>query len=550
VVEPRRASWSGFGPGWILAAALLAPLGGGPQARAIQASARDRPPPIFYHNERAFRIPFDVQERTREVISEVHLYVSADQGLHWDYQGSTQPDQPAFPFQANRDGEYWFAVRTRDREGRLHPSDEQRISPRLKVVIDTTPPSLVVGTLPRRGGVVGVRWDVQDEYLDLSTLRVEYRIEGAPQDAWRLVRLQQPRIVGEARWEVETALPLTIRVSVEDKAGNVGSVEKRVERGLPDRPVQSVGRAETAMPGPPPIEPQPERNPNATRANRDRDDLTDDPFAGIDEALPGEGNGRGPARPPTPVARPENRAPRAAPPDRERNRPQASNAGPRPGSGAELLVASSRFPLEYTIEDAAPSAVEAVEMWMTTDGGRTWESLGADSDRRSPFHVDLGGDGRYGLTLVIHSSGGFGDAAPVSGDAPQLYVTVDQSPPKIALESVARGEGKEADSLVIEWRAEDAHPAEKPIVLSVRADRPDAIWQQITARIPNTGRYVWPLPRDMPARFHVRIDAFDALDNRAWDETEEPITLQTARPRGVILGIDPGSGVNALRLRQ
>src|SRR5262249_5644285 len=74
-----------------------------------------------------------------------------------------------------------------------------------------------------------------------------------------------------------------------------------------------------------------------------------------------------------------------------------SNAGGQtgraPARSKSILVGSPQFPLQYEVDDAGPDGPNTVELWVTPDGGRTWSRRGEDPDRRSPFPVDLGGEG-------------------------------------------------------------------------------------------------------------------------------------------------------------
>src|SRR5262249_19743755 len=77
--------------------------------------------------------------------------------------------------------------------------------------------------------------------------------------------------------------------------------------------------------------------------------------------------------------------------------------------GSTLLVPSSRFKLQYAVDDAGPGGPASVEVWITQDGGRTWIRRGDDADRVSPVEIDLGGDGTFGICLVARSASGLGD---------------------------------------------------------------------------------------------------------------------------------------------
>ena len=98
---------------------------------------------------------------------------------------------------------------------------------------------------------------------------------------------------------------------------------------------------------------------------------------------------------------------------RRRRRPATPPAQP-------ILVPSPRFPLQYAVEDAGPE--RAGDGRALDHPGRRpdLDPAGDDPDRVSPFQVDLGGEGTFGLRLVARSASGLGDQPPGPGDPPQM----------------------------------------------------------------------------------------------------------------------------------
>jgi hypothetical protein len=133
---------------------------------------------VAYTRNAAFRIPFDLDPPDRRV-SVVELWVSVDQGRRWDRYESAHPNQGAFNFRAQRDGLYWFAVRTVEPDGRANPPVMQPgVPPALRVYVDTQEQTVFLRSLPSREGQVGVEWEVRDRALDLQALRLDYRQTG------------------------------------------------------------------------------------------------------------------------------------------------------------------------------------------------------------------------------------------------------------------------------------------------------------------------------------------------------------------------------------
>jgi hypothetical protein len=99
-------------------------------------TAPGAPAPV-YTRQTLFAIPFRIDRPDRITAEpvEVQLYVSGDRGGHWDLYRKTAPARGQFLFRAGMDGEYWFAVRTLDRSGKIRP--EGPYVPELKVIVDT-----------------------------------------------------------------------------------------------------------------------------------------------------------------------------------------------------------------------------------------------------------------------------------------------------------------------------------------------------------------------------------------------------------------------------
>lgn len=170
-----------------------------------------------YTNKQVFYIPFQSDPGERR-LKEVQLYYSMDQGRSWQPYANVPPDQGRFKFTAERDGVFWFTVRTIDLEGRAYPVKVEGARPGLKVCVDTRPPTLDLRVLPARDGMVGVAWEIHDDNLDLSRLRLDARPPGAAE--WRQLRVE-PVASGQHVWTPETNGPLEVRLIASDLAGNV-----------------------------------------------------------------------------------------------------------------------------------------------------------------------------------------------------------------------------------------------------------------------------------------------------------------------------------------
>jgi hypothetical protein len=549
----------------------------------LPASARGEPEPDnvlrIYHKARNFRVPFTLSPASKDRIKELHLLVSEDLGYHWRAVSKTFPDHPTFTFRSAHDGEYWFAVQTRTIDGKVAPSLDSTIQPNLKVVVDSFPPTVLLEPDGRRGSIASVRWEVKDENLNLKSFVLEYQVEGAT--AWRKVPIDRLKLMGAQRWDAGTAEALKVRASVADRAGNVTEAFIDLPEGTGSRPdlvsmsqdiddspaiskISNGGDSDIAAgPGFTPVGQGPPSSRGSSGSAPPRQNRGT-------RARSGEQVARG-----TKTASSNwDRDPGAGPPNRSDGAPAtqsedlfASATAPaeratttgQPGArnpGETLLVASPKFKLKYDVEDAGPSGPATVELWMTSDGGRTWIRRGADADRVSPIEVDLGGEGTFGLSLVARSASGLGDQPPAPGDAPQSWVEVDSTAPVVQITQPAQiGTGLNAGKVAISWKATDLHLPRDSVTLSWRPDQPGAPWQSIADGLANAGEFVWKVPASISERFHLKVEATDSVGHKASAETTEsgPISVDRSRPKSRIIGLDAngnsGNGLDARPMR-
>ncbi|HEV3202908.1 MAG TPA: hypothetical protein VGY77_00925 [Gemmataceae bacterium] len=188
--------------------------------------AQDAGGDINYSRHPMFRIPFQTDAGGR--IKQIQLYVSYDKGATWHPVVTVAPDQKFFDFRAPQDGLYWFAVRTVDFENRAFPLTMDGVKPGLKVYVDTQPPVIRLRPAPGREGEIGVEWDVRDENLDPTSLRLEYRLPGSSDWIPLAADLQA---TGQRSWKPTTNGSVEVRLRARDKADNWGEEKTALTPG-------------------------------------------------------------------------------------------------------------------------------------------------------------------------------------------------------------------------------------------------------------------------------------------------------------------------------
>ncbi len=185
-------------------------------------------------NLKAFGVPFKINASNDSFI-EVQLYLSRDMGSTWKFHSRQSTDRNDFPFQADEDGEYWFSLKTLDRDRRLLPEGDPQAE--LKIVVDTVKPTLDFRIETDAAGRVVCRWNAQDKNLSTETFQIYYQPIGerGPTQEWRKVPVE---LKGKARvgvyadqiaWWPETSdRQLNVAVEIRDIAGNVAQARRQV----------------------------------------------------------------------------------------------------------------------------------------------------------------------------------------------------------------------------------------------------------------------------------------------------------------------------------
>jgi hypothetical protein len=462
------------------------------------------------------------------------------------------PDQEAFQFSAPRDGVYWFTVCAIDQQNNPEPADIYRVPPSQKILVDTIKPAVRITAAERQGEDIVMNWEIQEEHPDLASLRLEYRTVDAPASVWYTQPVANPALLGTARFHLSAPGSISVRVQIQDLAGNLGTDTKEIAGAV-------VSGAATA----------PSTPSSATSAV---------PASNSSYTAP-TSSAWGNNTPAQPVSAVKNDPRYAQEPARQvlptSNYPQGGGPGPdlanrlvastdnaanssvtaiapamgqgTGGSSIPLQIVNTKeVTLDYQVDKLGPSGIGKVDLWITQDEGKTWRLFTEDpnlSPVLSPeaksevrhLKVELPGEGVYGFAIVVQSKAGLGKRAPVAGDPPQMRLEVDLTPP-VAQLYAPEPDPRQRNALIISWTASDRNLAPKPITLQW-AERKEGTWNMIGKDLLNTGHYSWVLPSDLPPRVYLRLMVQDAPGNSNVAETSEPVLVDLSEPEGKILGL-------------
>jgi hypothetical protein len=548
--------------------ALLAAVCGSSGAQQPGTPAAPPAPPVIPSRQNVFVVPFQIaaSKDPREQAAEVQLHVSADYGANWRVYQRVKPDLGKFVFRAEAEGEYWFAVRTKDAAGRVRPEGKPHAE--LRVLVDTVAPVLHLEAWQGPAGEITARWEVADRNLDPKSLKLEYRRAGRD-EPWQRVAIEQfshqaikETYVGQVSWlPGETKSPWEVRAEITDLAGNPAVHTVQVADEPPARPAQTQKPqpSGSSPPGPPAA--------GATAAGATASAASSSPTTPAGSAHGADTQATAASRT-TPVSAARTGS---APADGHRMSGTpwpADNTHPLPGGPAALpgqgtlplsqpphgmvpgplarsgsrdrpwMLNSAWFEYSYRTGVAEPADIRSIELWCTSDGGETWRRIAVDDDKQSPILVHVEGEGRYGFRLLVLAQNGSSDFPPGRGESPESWAVVDLTRPLCQLVRAEQSPLPDTRELVIEWESSDAAPAARPATL-LYAPQPEGPWHLIATELEPSGRFAWRLDDRLPDSLYLRLEVHDAAGNVATTTRDLPVSLERPSGEGRLQSVRP-----------
>lgn len=542
-------------------------------------------PDYYPMNSRTIKLPIEYK-KDRKTIRHVALYVARNGENTWTREGFVTPDQDAFVYVANDDGVYWFKMQIEDLKGNKDPADLTRDPPDLKMVVDTVAPVVRVTNAKRTGDEIVIEWSIDDKFPNDAETKVSFRASNNPNALWQEVTLAAASRTG-VKFPSGIADGVTVKISAADIAGNKTEITREfagnggASTSLKEQPPyipgpgpDGKGNGLQSLPPPPdlgaPIMPNPPVKTEPVPPVKHLDPIVAPPSPPPFKYPPPVENHGTPlvSNPPVtggpqPLATFDAKAPPSG------ALPAHGTATPVAWSGAAPAVEVTRaqainyprFDLGFDLEQRGPSGISRVDLWVTRNDGKEWHKWSQHDGKGGAVRVALDVkenaqlEGHYGFRLVPVSGAGLSEREPAAGDAPDMRVVLDVTPPQIDLYAPV-SDPNALDTLVIQWKATDRNFGDDPITLEW-SDSPTGPWKpvattggdpvvQATAmnapvakRLANTGQYAWRVPVGVPARVYLKATARDAAGNVKEVVTREPILVDLTKPRAKINGIVP-----------
>ncbi len=532
-------------------------------------------PEPTYFNLRTMQIPLQINAKKVADVTDAVLYVSTDDGRTWKDWATIPPTRPGFSFYAPADGSYCFSVVLNFKNGTHLPPAGSNLPVMQRVIMDTAKPVLHL-TADRQGNDIHVRWDIDEPNPDLSTLQLQYHFADNAVSQWYTAPIDRPGLSGQTTISVKNPAAVTVRLSMQDKATNGAVFTAEV---APAPPTTTVAAAPLIPPAPslgsgPALTTTPNLGSNSTGSATNNISSTaaapavnpipthnasDTPHTGGDTIPVSRQEVH-----PEPIA-PMMRSPYIPPSnpfagstggyglhDNRNWLASSDGSGTTPASVSSLqtsglsepqLVKSPRITLAYETRKVGPSGIGLVELWLTRNDGQTWEKYAEDrhpSPKSSSITVDLrDGDRIYGVRLVVLSGAGKGRPRPVPGEAPEMRIELDTTPPEAHLASPEQ-DPLHRDALILKWHVRDRNldPEGVSLYWSENHDGPwKAIGENLSA---SAGQYNWT-PTGLPYYVYLRLSARDKAGNVTDVVTENPIAIDMTEPEVRLKGVYPAT---------
>lgn len=486
-----------------------------------------------------FEIPFEIEtDPGQQPAGFAVLFGSQDGGRNWEKLNSVPAASGSFTFSAPRDGRYSFAIRTTDAQGNLQEAI-QGSAPELDVVVDTVAPEIRLNLVDAGNGQVLINWITKDASIVPQTLMIEFA--DGTDGRWKSVPLT-PATSGQASIQAPAGSMVSVRSAVQDAAGNQGETSAQlvlrsntptanVVPGYQFSPTAAVPLGPSPFPG---------LKPTTDNSNPGSNSLTipstSNPLSvagGVNAAvgfpqIHSSHSSSGLAVPKPANTKTPNPLSDSTTSIPMKEASYQSVAGPQ-------VVNHHIFDLEYQIDDVGPSGVSAVELYVTEDGGQHWFTYGNDDDVHSPVLIDTRGEGTFGFSVRVRNGLGFADDAPQPGQAPEMMVTVDESPPAIELAKPGiRTDG--FGTIQLSWKVRELNPSSTPVRLEYSAAS-NGPWTPVFDWQFDQSEYQWGVRPGMPTQLYFRLLARDAAGNVATAQTMQPVVVVLRRPVGRLLRV-------------
>jgi len=208
---------------------------------------------------------------------------------------------------------------------------------------------------------------------------------------------------------------------------------------------------------------------------------------------------------------------------------QARNA---PENSPIIYQKSRQFRVPFTLKPEDAGRRKELQLWSSTDQGKSWAQRGATTPDRPAFTFDAPGDDEYWLAIRSIDQQGNSFPPEDSPIVPSMKVAVDTTPPTVKLELQVRS----ASLVSVRWEIQEDHiDAAKNPTLEYQLEG-SSDWRPVPdVEKGLTGAAMWDTGTADPLKVRASVQ------DRAGNRTVEQLQIGANQPEGAA----PASNVNS-----
>jgi len=203
----------------------------GPPAVPTPPGAVKAPPAVKLVNNRSIELDFEVTKVGRSNIRSTELWATRDGGVTWRKVDQKFGCESPFCTRLASEGTYGFKLVFESESGKRTREPLSGQPPDSSLELDTSPPVITLflpEELPDPAGRVRLNWSMTDPHLDPARVRLDYSSDGKVWNSIEKVDACKNQNGSYSHfWTMPREVPprVLLRVTVRDKAGNVGSAQ-------------------------------------------------------------------------------------------------------------------------------------------------------------------------------------------------------------------------------------------------------------------------------------------------------------------------------------
>ncbi len=184
-------------------------------------------------------------------------------------------------------------------------------------------------------------------------------------------------------------------------------------------------------------------------------------------------------------------------------------------AGEPRFLATRDVRIDYAMADGSGQC--EVELWVSRDGGQSWEEARPRGPATGTLRFAAPEDGRYDFHLVLTGAAGSSGPAPRRGTPPTLSIVVDTLPPMLQIHRATPRREDAGVVLVIDATLVEEHASAAGVRVFYRTD-PASQWIDGGPARGAAGELRWPVPATLTApACDLHLVATDRAGNRGSD---------------------------------